>query len=609
MWSKLFHKNTPARAAENHEIPGPRRRRHQRHSYEIPLLAKCSSWDSFHQLFSANISESGLYIPTDHAANLHDIITIQLLAPDGTTLNLAGQVVHIFINEAGDQKGIGVYLEPLEADVQEHYLTLVAEAAAQCRIKVNHPVTTERPVSPPSLTPNAIPEMPSAGGTPPRLKPMPPVTTTAETNTSVSDLIVFTEQDSELVEIPSKSVYSTRPASTSPQRTSSASQSSGPIVAMDFGTSMSSVAAIINHEVTVIQTPNGQRDIPSVVGFDNGKIFVGHEARALLATDPRLAIASPKRLLGRLNTDREIEPYLAALAMPHSANRQEQILVHAEGRTYTIPQICSFVLRRLKEIAEISLRQEIRKVILTAPVSFDPQRCQALREAATLAGLQPVDIIDEPTAAALSYSFDPDFQNIVAIYDFGGGTFDFSVVDVSSADFKVLATAGDAWLGGDDFDEAISNAAANAFWHQHGLELQKQVVQWQRLMLAAESAKRELSSKEQAAIEIKDAALTAQGPLHLHFTLTREAFSTIAQPIIERSFDTCREALELSGLQLTNLKAIYLSGGTSYIPAVREGVASFFGRTGKVSVPPDRAVVIGAAMHAAQLQSSRISFL
>jgi molecular chaperone DnaK len=220
--------------------------------------------------------------------------------------------------------------------------------------------------------------------------------------------------------------------------------------------------------------------------------------------------------------------------------------------------------------------------------------------------MRSVEIIDEPTAAALAYSFDRSYQGLIAVYDFGGGTFDFSVADVGAADIQIVSTAGDNWLGGDDFDEVLSRAAANAFWREHGIELEKQVVQWQRLMLAAEAAKRDLSAREETVLELPEAALTATGPLHLRFPLSRTKFSELSRPIIERSLDTCREALELCEQKATDLSAVYLSGGTCYIPAVREAVTSFFGKAPKVSIPPERAVVIGAAMYAAQKLSRSI---
>ncbi|MBW2731106.1 MAG: Hsp70 family protein [Deltaproteobacteria bacterium] len=381
-----------------------------------------------------------------------------------------------------------------------------------------------------------------------------------------------------------------------------------PIVAMDFGTSCSSVAVVQTRQINVLRLPNGAWDIPSVVGFlPNGSVVLGDEARAMLATDPKNAINSPKRLLGRFHRARGLEPYLANLAMNHSEAPDRGIRLHAYNRNYSIEQVCAPIIYQLRLTAERALGGRIERAVFTTPVSFDDRRYAALERAADLAGVKVLEFVDEPTAAALCHRFEPSFKGLVAVYDFGGGTFDFSVVEASAADVQVVATAGDVWLGGDDFDEVLANAAANAFWREHKLELQHQVVQWQRLLVAAEHTKRELSYKESAIVHVKEVALTASGPLDLHFPVTRAQFSKLAEPIIQRSLDTCHEALELSDIKAQELSAIYLSGGTSYIPAVREGIARHFGLAPTSAIPPERAVVTGAAVYAALLRAGSIT--
>ncbi len=381
-----------------------------------------------------------------------------------------------------------------------------------------------------------------------------------------------------------------------------------PIVAIDFGTSRSSAALVVDRNVHVLRLWNGAWDMASVVGFlENGSVVLDADAKRMLGTDPQNAIASPKRLMGRRYQDRELEPYLASLAMPHSQAPDGGVLLHAHGATYNISQVCAPVLYQLKVAAEQQLGKQVEEVVMTAPVSFDDRRYAALERAAGLAGLEVLEFVDEPTAAALTNRFDPSFNGLVAVYDFGGGTFDFSVVEASGADVQVVATAGDIWLGGDDFDEALANAAANAFWREHKIELRHQVVQWQRLLHAAEQTKRALSTRDSAVVEVRDVALTAAGQLHLSFPVSQAHFAELAAPIIERSFDTCRNALELSDIQPREISAVYLSGGTSYIPAVREGLGRFFGIPPKAAVPPERAVVTGAAIYAALLHMGSVS--
>ena len=381
-----------------------------------------------------------------------------------------------------------------------------------------------------------------------------------------------------------------------------------PVVGMDFGTTRSSVAVVVNDEIKVLQSKSGLYDIPSVVGFTaSGEAVVGTEARELLIIDPAHAISSPKRLLGRQFADRELEPFLAGLAINYSEAPNGQVLVHPRGKTYTIPQVCAPIPFSLRMMAQEYLQQDVRQVVLTSPVSFDEERMSALDDAAALAGLELLETVDEPTAAALAHHFDEDFQDVVAVFDFGGGTFDFSLVDVSAEDLTVVATAGDTWLGGDDFDLALANAAANAFWRRHQIEIRHQVVRWQRLLIAAEKAKRELSNRDDTILALPDAALTSRGPLALRCPVGEAQFRQLVEELIERSLDTCREALELAEIEPSGVNAVYMSGGTSCIPAVREAVGAFFNKTPKSTIAPERAVVMGAALVGAQIWENRVA--
>ena len=381
-----------------------------------------------------------------------------------------------------------------------------------------------------------------------------------------------------------------------------------PVVGMDFGTTRSSVGVVVNDEIKVLQAQSGMYDVPSVVGFTaGGEAVVGTEARELLIIDPAHAISSPKRLLGRQFSDRELEPFLAGLAINYSEAPNGQVLLHPRGKTYTIPQVCAPILFSLRMMAQEFLQQDVRQVVLTSPVSFDDERMSALEDAASLAGLEILETVDEPTAAALAHHFDEDFQDVVAVFDFGGGTFDFSLVDVSSEDLEVVATAGDTWLGGDDFDLSLANAAANAFWRRHQIEIRHQVVRWQRLLIAAEKAKRELSVRDDTILALPDAALTSRGPLALRCPVGEAQFRQLVEELIERSLDTCKEAMNLANIKPQDVNAVYMSGGTSCIPAVREAVGAYFGKTPKSTIAPERAVVMGAALVGAQLWESRMA--
>jgi actin-like ATPase involved in cell morphogenesis len=617
--SKLFRWKRKGKPAEDTE--DPRRRQHLRHPCEIPLQARCSSWDSFHALFSGNISERGLFIPTDRVATLKEPIAVEVTAPDKNLLKLTGVVVHVFRGPDGAQRGLGIRLDELSGEALRRYRALVVEAARQCLPQLPPraaPTPRPRPaqkvvgttgVYAVDIPSGASDELAAPPSTPPEepayIDDEVPIFEEAEGDSPAEVARGETVPIGEGIRLRDGAPPPIPPP---PPGSIRARAPAEPVVGIDFGTSMSSVAVVVKNEVSVVQTPDGRRDLPSVVGFlEDGRAVIGHEARQLMLADPRCVIASPKRLLGRAYEDREIEPFLATLALPHSKGPDGEVLLHPHGRALTVPQVCAPLLREMRRLAEHHLGQPVRRAVLTAPVSFEPRRLTALREVARLAGLEVLRVVDEPTAAALSYRFDTCFRKLCAVYDFGGGTFDFSVVDVSAADLQVVTTAGDSWLGGDDFDEALAAAAANAFWRETSIELRHQVVQWQRLRLAAEATKRELSWKQDAVLELESAALTAAGPRQLRFPITRAQFADLSAPIIERSLDTCREALELAGVAASELSAVFLSGGTSYVPAVRVAVERAFGKPGRVAVPPERAVVIGAAIYAAQALGSQIT--
>lgn len=568
--------------------PGsPRRRTEERHPCIVALEVKCSSWESFRQLFSLNIARSGLFIPTDRTASQDEEVELRLRAPDGSALSLRGRVRHVLPAAANRPAGLGVQLTAVAEQDRARYAELVQQAAAANAVHpAGAPAATGAPPAPDR------PEGASGAKSGAPAPPAPPPPRTAPTATATG-----TRRESGAAPAAGPPVLSAaRPAARA-----------APPVAIDLGTSRSSVAVVVGRTVSLVRLPDGSWDAPSVIGFlEDGSVVVGQSGRQLLATDPRRALASPKRLLGRRYDDTELAPYLASLAIAHGRGPAGEIQVRIDRSTYSIEQLCATILHRLKHAAEAFVGQTISEVVLSAPVGFDEQRYDALREAARIAGLRVREFVDEPTAAALTHRFDQDFRGLVAVYDYGGGTFDFSVVDASAADVHVVATAGDTWLGGDDFDAALASAAADDFWRQHRVELRHQAVQWQRLLFAAERGKRELSAHENTVVRLSEVALRSSGKLDLAFPVNRARFAELSHEIIERSFETCSQALELSDLRVDQLNAVYLSGGTTYIPAVRAAVARFFGKQPRAAVPPERAVVTGAAIYAALLRGGAI---
>ena len=371
-------------------------------------------------------------------------------------------------------------------------------------------------------------------------------------------------------------------------------------VAMDFGTSRSSVAVLVDGAVELLPLLEGQLFIPSIIGLlEDGSMVIGEKAKQLQLLNPGRVLHSPKRLLGRQYKDREIEPYLSSLAMPSSAGPNGQVVLGQVGQEMTVQQFSASILDYLKLVAQRFLNHPVEEVVLTCPVTFDEERHRALNQVARIAGLKAKFLVDEPAAAALANHQSPAFKGLVGVYDFGGGTFDFSVIDADSSKLDVVTTAGDSWLGGDDFDEAIAGWAADKFWREHGIELRSQLDQWQRLLRAAEQAKWVLSTSPAAVISVPEVALTASGPLHLRIPITRQELEAVSKELIERSLNTCELALELSDIKPEEINAVFLSGGTSHIPAIQQGLTAFFKQPPVIAIPPEYAVVYGASIYAA----------
>ncbi len=375
--------------------------------------------------------------------------------------------------------------------------------------------------------------------------------------------------------------------------------SRGQIVAMDFGTTRSRVAAMVGGKINVIPLPGGSTDIPSMVAVrSNGAMIVGYGAREMLVTDPANVIPYPRRVIGRKYRDPQIAGYLANLAIHTTEWSNGGIIFHAQGREYTAPQICAPILQTLRLAAERFIGERVTEVVLTTPLGFSSTQLQALALAAELAGLEVTQFVEEPVAAALANRADPGFHNLVGVYDFGGGTFDYSVISLQDNHAKVITTAGDTWLGGEDFEETLANSIADDFWRKHNIEVRNSKVQWQRLLVKAEQAKQKLSENPLATVAMPAAALTSKGQLDITFPISRTKFVELSRGLIDRSLATCQEALDQEGLKVSDLSAIYLSSGTTLIPAVQDAVVDFFQQVPRFSVPPERAVLLGSLLAA-----------
>jgi molecular chaperone DnaK len=363
------------------------------------------------------------------------------------------------------------------------------------------------------------------------------------------------------------------------------------------------VACVRGGRVHVLPDEQGRRLLPSVVSFHpNGDVLVGYPAKERRVVDAKNTISSIKRLIGRAWGSDEIRRARQRFAFELKEGPGQGPLVVARGQEYTLPEISAFVLRRAKELAEHSLGETVDRAVITVPANFNELQRAATKVAGRVAGLDVLRIINEPTAAALAYGLGRAAKERIAIYDFGGGTFDCTLLDLSGNVFEVLATAGDTFLGGDDLDVAIAERMSEAFLHTHRYDPRTDSQAFERLRVAAEQVKIELSARERTQIKLREVAFGVGGShLDLDFGMTRDELEMLATPLVERTFAVCQEALSVARLPVSAFDKIILVGGSSRIPLARRRVEQFFGAVPHDRVNPDEVVAIGAAIQAAAL--------
>jgi molecular chaperone DnaK len=372
------------------------------------------------------------------------------------------------------------------------------------------------------------------------------------------------------------------------------------IVGIDLGTTNSVVSVMEGGEAKVIQNLEGARLTPSVVAFlENGSRLVGAPARRQAVTNPRRTIFSIKRFMGRRH--REVAEEEKTVPYKLVGGPEELVKVEIDGRQYTPPEISAMILANLKESAEAFLGEKVEKAVITVPAYFNDSQRQATKDAGTIAGLEVVRIINEPTASALAFGLDKKKTGKVAVYDLGGGTFDISILDIGDGVFEVLSTNGDTHLGGDDFDKVLIDWVAEEFKRESGIDVRNDAMALQRLKEACEKAKCELSSAVQTDINLPFITADASGPKHLQKTLSRAKFEQLVAPLIERTKQPCLKALSDAGLKPEQVDEAILVGGSTRIPAVQAMVKKIFGKEPNKTVNPDEVVSIGAAIQGAIL--------
>ena len=375
------------------------------------------------------------------------------------------------------------------------------------------------------------------------------------------------------------------------------------VLGIDLGTTNSVMAVIEGGEPTVLENSEGSRLTPSVVAITkSGERLVGQVAKRQAVTNPENTVFSIKRLMGRKYDDPEVQRTIKTVPYKITRAPNGDVRVVLGGREYSPPEISAMILQKMKVDAEAKLGERITQAVITVPAYFNDAQRQATKDAGTIAGLEVLRIINEPTAASLAYGLDKKRDEIIAVYDLGGGTFDISILQLGEGVFEVKATNGDTHLGGDDFDQRIIDWLADEFRKDQGIDLRKDRMALQRLKEAAERAKVELSSSLQTEINLPFITADASGPKHLVMTLTRAKLEQLVGDLIERTRGPVMKALEDAGIKASDVNEVVLVGGQTRMPAVIELVRKIFGKEPHKGVNPDEVVAIGAAIQGGVLK-------
>jgi molecular chaperone DnaK len=380
------------------------------------------------------------------------------------------------------------------------------------------------------------------------------------------------------------------------------------IIGIDLGTTNSVVAVMEGGEPVVITNSEGGRTTPSVVAFTkDGNRLVGQVAKRQSVTNPENTLYSIKRFMGRQYDEVAGEIKQVPFKVEKASNGD--VRIDAEGKQYSPPEIAAMVLQKLKQSAEDYLGSKVEKAVITVPAYFNDAQRQATKDAGKIAGLEVLRIVNEPTAAALAYGLDKKKDEIIVVFDFGGGTFDVSVLEVGEGVVEVKSTNGDTHLGGDDIDEVLIKWIIDEFKKDQGIDLANDKMALQRLKESAEKAKVELSSAMETEINLPFITADASGPKHLVMKLTRSKFEALVEPILKRLMPPVEQAIKDAGLEAKDIEEIVLVGGSTRIPKVQEMVKEFFGKDPNKSVNPDEVVALGAAVQAGVLGGEKTDIL
>jgi len=375
------------------------------------------------------------------------------------------------------------------------------------------------------------------------------------------------------------------------------------VIGIDLGTTNSAAAYMEGGQPTIIPNKEGSRLTPSIVAFTkNGEILIGQLAKRQAITNPKNTVYSIKRLMGRRYDDPEVEKARKVLPYEIVPGKHGEAAVKIGDRVYTPPEISAMILKKIKEDAEEFLGEKITEAVITVPAYFNDSQRQATKDAGKIAGLEVKRIINEPTAASLAYGLGKGKEEVIAVYDLGGGTFDISILEIGEGVFEVKSTSGDTFLGGDDFDRRLMDYIIDEFRKDQGIDLRGDQMALQRLKEAAEKAKIELSGSLQTEVNLPFITADASGPRHLVMTITRAKLEQLTLDLIERTIEPCERAMKDAGLKPEEIDSVILVGGMTRMPKVEEIVKKIFQKEPKRGVNPDEVVADGAAIQAGVLK-------
>ena len=374
------------------------------------------------------------------------------------------------------------------------------------------------------------------------------------------------------------------------------------VLGIDLGTTNSAMAVYENGEAKIIANKEGKNTTPSIVAFtDKGEVLVGESAKRQAVTNPEKTIYSIKRIMGLMCEEEHAKEAKERLPY-HIIDRNGACAIEVSGKTYTPQEISSKILMKLKEDAEAYLGETVTDAVITVPAYFNDSQRKATKEAGTIAGLNVLRIINEPTSAALAYGLDKKESEQIVVYDLGGGTFDVTVLETGDNVVEVMATGGDAFLGGDDFDNRLIDYVASEFKNETGIDIKADVMALQRVKDAAENAKKELSSSTETEINLPFITADASGPKHLVQKITRAKFESLIEDLVASTIDTIKKVLADADVTKSDINEVVMVGGSTRVPLVQKEVQEFFGKELNKSVNPDEVVAIGAAIQGGVLR-------